>query len=225
MLVFWVWYPGAFRSLAGGRDLFLLVTTVDVVMGPLLTFAVFDRSKPRKELRRDLVVIAVLQAATLLYGMHTVYEARPVAMVFEVDRFRLVTANSVSLDDLSKAEPPYRTLPIDGPLLLGTRRPRAGDERNDALFQGAAGHDIGSRPQFWQPYEQSKPEALARARPIAALLAAYPDRAGDLRERLASMQADEVRSRFVPALARGAWTAVVDDGGNVLGYLPVDGFI
>ncbi len=25
VLVFWLWYPGAFRRLAGGRDLFLLV--------------------------------------------------------------------------------------------------------------------------------------------------------------------------------------------------------
>ncbi len=45
VLVFCVWYPGPFRLMAGGRDLFLLVTSVDVVIGPLLTFAVFNRAK------------------------------------------------------------------------------------------------------------------------------------------------------------------------------------
>ena len=45
ILVFVVWYPGPFRNMAGGRDLFLLVTSVDVVLGPLLTFAVFNRAK------------------------------------------------------------------------------------------------------------------------------------------------------------------------------------
>jgi hypothetical protein len=34
LLVFGLWYPGALRHLAGGRDLFLLVTSVDVVLGP-----------------------------------------------------------------------------------------------------------------------------------------------------------------------------------------------
>ena len=82
-------------------------------------------------------------------------------MVFEVDRLRLVTANDVASDELPKALPAYRTLPLTGPLLLGTRIPEAGAERNDALFQGVAGHDISSRPIFWQPYEQSQ---VARAR-------------------------------------------------------------
>ena len=42
LLVFVLWYPGAFRYLAGGRNLFLLVMSVDVVMGPVLSFTVFN---------------------------------------------------------------------------------------------------------------------------------------------------------------------------------------
>jgi hypothetical protein len=36
--------------MAGGRDLFLLVTSVDVVIGPVLTFAVFNRAKGARHL-------------------------------------------------------------------------------------------------------------------------------------------------------------------------------
>src|SRR5664279_5232927 len=68
LLVFAVWYPGAFRELAGGRGLFLLVTSVDVVLGPVLTFAVFNRAKGRRHLTWDLAVIASLQFAALVYG-------------------------------------------------------------------------------------------------------------------------------------------------------------
>mgnify|MGYP002144062886 CR=1 FL=1 len=32
-LVFGLWYPGAYRLMSGGRELFLLVTSVDVVLG------------------------------------------------------------------------------------------------------------------------------------------------------------------------------------------------
>ena len=43
--MFGLWFPGIYRTVAGGRDLFLLVTGVDVVLGPLLTFAVFNVRK------------------------------------------------------------------------------------------------------------------------------------------------------------------------------------
>jgi hypothetical protein len=219
-----LWYPGQFRALAGGRDLFLLLTLVDVVLGPVLTFAVFNPAKGMSQLRRDLAAIAVIQLAALAYGLHTVFIARPVAMVFEVDRLRLVTAHDVAADELPKAKRPYRTLPLTGPLLLGARTPQAGAEHNDALFEGLAGNDISSRPIFWQPYERSRAQALARSRPLSMLLDHYPTRAAELRDRLAELHSDPSTGRFLPAMARGDWVAVLDRAGEVLGYLPVDGF-
>jgi hypothetical protein len=224
VLVFWLWYPGPFRRLAGGRDLFLLVTSVDVVLGPCLTFAVFNIAKGTKHLRRDLAVIGLIQAAALVYGLHTVYVVRPVAMVFEVDRLRLVTANDVSAEELAKGPAEYRTLPSTGPWLLGTRTPKRGDEHNEALFTGLGGLDIGYRPLFWQPYEKSAPDAVERSKPLPLLLAHYPEQADDLRQRLREIGGDEATSRFLPAIARGDWVAVIDKAGTVLGYLPVDGF-
>ena len=225
VLVFGLWYPGPYRLLAGGRDLFLLVTSVDVIIGPLLTFAVFNLAKPRQELRRDLAVIVALQLAALFYGMVTVYEARPIAMVFEVDRFRLVTASNVSLEDLPTAAPQYRTLPLTGPQLLGTRRPKEGDERNDALFKGVDGVDVGSRPLFWQPYDLSRADALARSQPLAALRARYPNEAASIDKGVAAMKVDPSTARFLPVMARGDWVAVLDAKGDVVGYLPFDGFL
>jgi len=224
ILVFLVWYPGAFRELAGGRSLFVLLTSVDVVLGPLLTLAVFDRSKSRRHLRLDLAVIGVLQLAALVYGLHTVFIVRPVAMVFEVDRMRLVVADDVAVDELPKASPAYRSLPLTGPLLLGARVPRDAAERKDALMQGLSGKDVSVRPTFWQPYEEAKGRALERSRPMVALVEHYPDQADAIRQQLGDMKADPATSRFLPAMARTAWTAVLDSSGNVLGYLPFDAF-
>ena len=58
LLVFALWYPYPYREISGGRELFLLVVAVDIVIGPLITFAVFNRAKPVAELRRDLAVVA-----------------------------------------------------------------------------------------------------------------------------------------------------------------------
>ncbi|MCE9660503.1 MAG: pilus assembly protein [Burkholderiales bacterium] len=224
VLVFAVWYPGAFRFMAGGRDLFLLVTAVDVVIGPVLTFAVFNRAKGKRHLGRDLAVIGLLQIAALVYGLHTVYVARPVAMVFEVERFRMVTANDVHVDELPKALPEFRELSLTGPRVIGARRPEVGAERNDAMFMGVNGVDVGQRPIFWQPYEKTQARALERSRPIPLLLLQYPQHAEDTRQRLADMKADEASARFLPVMARSPWVAVLDKTGALLGYLPLDGF-
>ena len=204
--------------------MFFLVTSVDVVLGPLLTFAVFNLSKGWPHLRRDLAVIGLLQAAALIYGLHTVYVVRPVATVFEVDRFRVIAAGDVFLPELPKARAEYRSLPLTGPWLLGTRSPATGDERNDALFMGVEGVDPGQRPIFWQPYADSMKAAVARSRPIAALLGQYPARAGEYRQALRDMGADEGSARFLPLMARGDWVMVVDATGAVLGQLEADGF-
>lgn len=223
-LVFGVWYPGAYRLLSGGRGLFFLLTSVDVVLGPLLTFAVFDLRKGWPHLRRDLAVIGVLQTAALVYGLHTVYEVRPVAMVFELDRFRVIAAADVYEPELANARPEYRSLPMAGPWLLGTRAPTTAEEKSDALFKGVAGVDIGQRPIFWQPYADSMKMAVARSRPIAVLLERYPSRAAEFRTSLSEMKADTATARFLPLMARGDWVTVLDAAGTVLGHLQADGF-
>ena len=223
-LVFGLWYPGFYRSASGGRELFLLVTSVDVVLGPLLTFAVFNLEKGWKHLRRDLAVIGVVQAAALVYGLHTVYIVRPVALAFEVDRFRVIAAADVYRPELQKARPEYRTLPLTGPWLLGTRAPKTGAEHTDALFMGLQGIDRANRPLFWQPYAESVPDVLARSRPVRVLLARYPTRAAEFRAGLSDMKADEATARFLPLMARGDWVIVLDAGGAVLGQLKADGF-
>ena len=222
-VVFAVWYPGAFRYMAGGKELFLLLTSIDVVLGPLLTFIVFNRDKGRR-LGLDLAFIGCLQLAAFLYGVHTIYVARPVAMVFEVDRFRLASANDVAVDELARAATEYRQLPMTGPLLLGTRAPKDAKERSEALFKGLDGVDIGSRPLFWQPYSRSREAAVNRSRPLSILLAHYAAQAKGIRQALNEVGADESTGRFVPAIARGDWIAVMDGTGQVLGYLPIDGF-
>lgn len=94
-LVFAVWYPYPYREISGGRELFTLIVVVDVILGPLMTLIIFNRTKPRTELVRDLAVVALIQLAGLGYGLWSVYAARPVHMVFEFDRFRAVHAVDV----------------------------------------------------------------------------------------------------------------------------------
>jgi hypothetical protein len=145
-------------------------------------------------------------------------------MVFEVERFRMVTANDVLVDELPKALPEFRELPLTGPRVMGARRPEMGAERNDAMFMGVSGIDVGQRPIFWQPYAQTQARALERSKPVAARLKQKPDTAADTPSAQAEMKADEATARFLPVMARKPWVAVLDKTGALLGYLPLDGF-
>lgn len=223
-LVFGLWYPGAYRRMSGGRELFVLVTCVDVVLGPLLTFTVFNLKKGWPHLRRDLAIIGLIQLAALSYGLHTVYEARPVALVFEVDRYRVVTAAEVYRSELPEAMPPYRTLPLDGPLQLYAKLPDAGEERNNALFMAVGGVDVGQRPKFWRPYEEGRAAAVARARPFDVLAKRYPERSAEFGTSLSEARLDASSARFLPVTARGDWVAVIDASGNIATFIPADGF-
>ncbi len=223
-LVFLIWYPDPYHLLSGGRELFLLVVTVDVVLGPLLTLAVFDRTKGWSHLRRDLTVIAVLQFAALVYGLHTAYSARPVALVFEVDRFRVVSAADVYEAELPLAPSPLDSLPWAGPRLLGVRSTKP-EERLDAMSMAIEkGIDKSQRPKFWIPYAEVQSVALAKSRPLSDLLRQYPDQTDLVAERLRMVDVDGKEARWLPVRARRDWVALMRPDGTVATFAELDGF-
>ena len=85
------WYPEPFFTAQGGWQGIQLMAFVDLVLGPALTFIVFNHLKKRKEIISDLSLIAVVQIAALVWGGYMVYSQRPVALVFWTDAFYTVT--------------------------------------------------------------------------------------------------------------------------------------
>ncbi len=225
LLVFGLWYPTPFREISGGRELFFLVVAVDVVLGPLITFAVFDRRKPGRELRRDLAIVVLLQLGALGYGLHTVFQARPVVVALEGDRLRVVTAVALQEADLSKAPPEWQHLTWHGVHVLTTRRAR-GKEQLEAIDMALQGIDVGMRPEFWLPASSTAAEMRAGARPLAALAARYPARAAELQEYVAATGRSAEQLKYLPLLARRTdWVALVDaQSGRIVGHAPFDGF-
>lgn len=224
-LVMLVWYPWPCSVLAGGRSLFWLVVSVDVILGPVLTLVVFNTAKPRAELVRDLACIGAVQLAAFGYGLHTVYEVRPVAFVFEVDRFRLVGAADVLQRELPQARPEYRRLPLGGPRLLAARESKPGQERLQAIQLALQGYDVGTRPSYWTPYEPERARALGKARPVELMYRQQPASAAELDRQLAAMGVDKASARFLPITARVQdWSVILKADGSIAGFLPRDGF-
>jgi hypothetical protein len=225
-LVFAFWYPYPYREISGGRELFQLVVTVDIVLGPLLTFAVFNLAKPRKELRRDLAVIVLLQLAGLAYGLWTVHLARPVHMVFEYDRFRVVHQVDIPVD-LADKVPPGTELAPWRPTLLTLRPFRNSNEQADFTIAALQGVPLSARPELWQTYEAGRQQVLAAAKPATVLKQRFPARAAEIDALLAASGRDAAHAAYLPVVARKAvaWTVLLDaQTAEVIGYLPLDSF-
>lgn len=227
LLVFALWYPYPYREISGGRELFRLVVAVDVVLGPLLTFAVFNLAKPRTELRRDLAVIVLLQLAGLAYGLWTVNLARPVHMVFEYDRFRVVHLADIPVELEDRVPPGIELAPLGGPTVLALRSFRDGGEQADYTIAALGGLPLSARPELWQPYEVRRAEVLRAARPAAQLKQRFPQRAAEVDALLRGAGRDAAQASYLPLVARKAeaWTVLLDaNTAAVIGYLPLDSF-
>lgn len=84
--IYYNWYPEPYFSIDGGWQGIRLVGAVDLVLGPVITFLIFDLRKSRKEILFDLLVIVTIQVGALAYGVYTTYSQRPVAIVV-IDQF------------------------------------------------------------------------------------------------------------------------------------------
>jgi len=226
LLVFGLWYPYPYREIAGGRELFLILVSVDVLLGPLITLAVFNRGKPRNELRRDLTVVGLIQLAALTYGLWTMFVARPVHLVFEYDRFRVVHAIDVPQELLDRVPPHVQAMPLSGPTLLALRPFHDEREKMEATMAALQGQSLSARPDLWQPYAEARQQVLQSARPVSRLKQRFADRAAEIDASIAGTGRSTEALVYLPMVGRKSfWTVLLDPNtAEVLAYVPLDSF-
>jgi hypothetical protein len=224
LLVFAFWYPYPYREISGGRQLFLLVATVDVILGPLITLAIFNRGKSRRALAFDFSVIACLQLTALAYGLWTVAVARPVHVVFEIDRLRVVHSIEIPEELLAKTPSDIQSEPWRGPTMLAVRPFRDAQESFDATLQELNGVPLGARADLWQSYEAARQRVIAAAHPVEKLRKLKPAQAGLVDAALQKAGRDAANTLYLPMVSRTFfWTALLDARtAEIVGYAPLD---
>jgi hypothetical protein len=225
-LVFGLWYPYPYQALSGGRDLFFLVVVVDVICGPLLTCVLYNPAKPRTELWRDLALVIVVQLLALGYGLWTVWQARPLYLVHEVDRFKVVALPNLSEDAVNALVDSLKPRLLGGPITVAIRKPKSVEEKNAVLFGVLeGGRDYADRPEFYVPYEGDVQRGvLQRAKPLSPFLRTYPDQLEDAKKLAAEVGKPLEQLVYLPVRARQDWIAILDDKAVIVGFLRGDGF-
>lgn len=171
LLVFKVWYPAPLASAQGVDQILLLLIGVDVVIGPLITTLVFVPNK--KGMLMDIIIIVTLQLSAMLYGMHTIFAARPALIVFNVDRFDVVAAADMQAEGLEIAEAKGKPgLPWFGPKVVAAILPDDPEQRTKILFSAVqGGPDLPQLAQWQVPYTTAKDAVIKHTHPLAELKA------------------------------------------------------
>ena len=225
-MVFGLWYAAPYQQLLDVGHIYLLVLAVDVVCGPLLTLVLASPKKSRRERWLDFSLVGVIQLAALAYGMHSVWAARPVALVFEVDRLVVVTANELQSDALAKAPPGLQRLPWAGVLKAGTRKASSNEELMRNVELGLAGISTAVQPDWWAPWADSLPALRQRAKPLAELMARKPQAGPVLQDAARDAGRPAAELSYLPLVSSKTldWVALLDAQMNMVGWAPVDGF-
>jgi hypothetical protein len=224
-LMLLLWYAPPFFAALGGQQVLLILLGVDVVMGPLFTLIIFNPLKSRKELTIDLSIIALLQAAALIYGMNVVFQTRPVFVVFNKNLFNLVTAGMLSDEDIAKAKNPnYRTLSLTGPVYVYSEMPTDAKEGSEVMLGLLSGKDLPQFPKYYMPYEEHSVTAGRAAKPLTELKEHNPDRNADIDNAVHASGRAESDVGYLPLRAKYQDQTVLvgKSDGKVLKLLQID---
>lgn len=217
-LVRWVWYPGPLFFAASGANLIGIISAVDVVLGPLIMLIIFVPKKPG--LKLDIALVLICQIGFMLYGVWSIFIARPVYIAYADQQFHVVTANEIEEQDLKKAErPEFRRLPWFGPVTVGTRPPSDSKKRDDVLFAGLGGMGLQNLPQYYVPYADVVAEVKRQAQPVATVKKASDEDRKHLGRYLE--QTKNPAALFVPVSSktRRLFAAIDPATGQVLEWL------
>lgn len=206
-VIYWLWYPTPLAAAVGVSSIVLLLLAVDVVLGPILTFAVYQPGK--KSLRFDLLVIVVIQLVAFVYGMSAIAQGRPAWLVFNADRFDVVQASDLDTRYLSDAMPEFRDPPWSGPAWVASANPEDVEKRNQLVMESAlGGSDLPQRVDLYRPLAQEAENIRARAKPLSDLeLFNSPEAVAD------AVDAWPKADAWLPAMARSQPMVVLVERG------------
>ena len=166
--VFLVWYPQPLAQAVGVTHIFLMIVTIDVVLGPVLGLLVYKEGK--KTLKFDLTVIILIQLSALAYGLFSIAQGRPAWLVYSVDRFELVRQNEIIDTNNQKAQALFQHPSLFKPQFAAVEFAKDAKQRNEDMFSEVfGGISLAQRPERYVDLAQVKSQIQQRAQNLKEL--------------------------------------------------------
>lgn len=167
-IVFLCWYPSPLAKAVGVTHIFLMLISIDVILGPILGLLVYKEGK--KTLKMDLSIIILVQVFALSYGIYNIAEGRPVWIVQNGDRFELVRNNDLVYGDVEKIKPQYQSPSWFKPQYVSMFQGKTIAERNKNLFEAiTTGVSNAMRPELYIPLSEGKKQLIEASKRLDTL--------------------------------------------------------
>ncbi|MGH8531066.1 MAG: hypothetical protein ACRETN_14680 [Nevskiales bacterium] len=221
-LILFHWYPGPWFVLDGGWQGVRIMIFVDLVLGPTLTFLIFNPAKTRLALGIDFGFIGVVQLSALIWGIYAVHSQRPMAIVFADDRF-----HSVDIAALRKQSLDAQSLQGFGklPALVYFEWPEEPEKRIElsmkTITSGIADHE---QVEFLRPVAAHFEEIFAKQVDLTTLLkedTRLRKKLDRKAEKQGLSQAEDLRYLRFSGRFKEA-TLIFTPDGKLIGSLPIE---
>ena len=218
VLIFFFWYPRPYFEANVAWTVLRVLVMVDLVLGPLLTLVLFKRGK--KGLVLDMCIVASIQLAALIYGVHVIYGERPYYLAFAVDRFEVI--GKVEIDASKIKYPELKIKPNKGPILVYADFPEDKKEREKFLFETVmeGKPDLERRPEYYHPYFSNKDKVLQKAKSLSELVKDEASNQKKIDKFLKKHPGTQENYLYLPLVGKNNDLALVLDKNS---GLPVDG--
>jgi hypothetical protein len=164
----WYRWPGWY--LTHVAPVVAVMAGVDVVLGPFLTLLIANPAKPRRELARDIALIAVVQLAAFVYGTIQLWNGRPLYYAYSVNCLSVVQAYDLDAASLANARkqgaefaPHWYSLPrwVWAPLPDDS-------EKANKIMQSAimGGSDVTAMPDHYRPWDAGLSDMRGQLKPV-----------------------------------------------------------
>lgn len=197
------WYPGVFFHIDGGWDGLKIILGCDIVLGPLLTLVIFKPGK--KGLWFDVVCIAIVQTSALVTGTWIVYAERPLALVYENDRFFSLTRSSYTY--LGLPIPDLSALPGAPPKRIFIDLPSDPTAKKNLMAEyKSAGKLTRTDVKLYQPLEPNWSKVIdAGGITVEGMLELFPNSKTEIDAWLQEHNRTSENILFIPIAAASTW--------------------
>ncbi len=194
-----IWYPAPFLSISGLMGIILVLVSVDLILGPILTFFLYKKGK--RGLKFDLTAVILVQLVALGYGVFTIYQGHPVYVTYATDRFTLVTAQDAK-PELAKL-PEYHVSTLWKPVYAYAQMPSDPKLAQALLFDALAGKaDIDQLPQHYAAFQSHVTQLLANKNLPYDKLMAKAEYKTQVNNLLAAIQQKPEQLAFIPLVGK-----------------------
>ena len=179
-VVYWFWYPEPTFEVVGIMQIVLLLVTVDLIVGPLLTLIVYKHGKPG--MRFDLTVIALIQVIALAYGTYRMYEEKPHYLVFVVDRLEFVSQKGLDRSQLDVEENKAPRFVNLVQVFAQVPQDTAEYQRYMDSIMTEGKPDLERRPEYWQTWNSGAASIREKIKPLDTVKPGDPNAISELQQ-------------------------------------------